>query len=212
MSRVRQRRRREAPRRRGRADPSPARRWTGRFARGMGLWLVPVVVTWALLTPFYNRFLTHAAENLVRLTERPGVTRLLIADPHHLVITRTDLPPSRGPRRSVQTTDVHFPLILVGVLFLAVPGISWRTRAGALGWALLVSVFFHIISLFFWVKFVYALELGEWSLETYSAWERNFWALGKHLLSLPFKLALPWILWAGFHYRHLPLAKAAEAG
>ena len=37
------------------------------------------------------------------------------------------------------------------------------------------------------MKFVYATQLGAWSLAHYGAFARNFWGLGKHLLDLPFK-------------------------
>ncbi len=185
--------------------------WSGRFTLGVALWLLPVAAVWALLTPVYNKFLTTSAENLVRLTESPSVTRLLEHDEHHLLITRIDLPTTRGWLDSVRTTDVHFPLIMLGAFFLAVPGVPWRQRLENLGWALLISVCFHIVSLLFWVKFVYATQLGSWSLEHYGTWQRNFWGLGKHLLDLPFKFSLPLLLWTGFYLREmLPRPRAGS--
>ncbi len=177
--------------------------WSQRFIRGVLLWLLPIAVVWVLLTPIYNPFLTKATENLVRLFESPEVTRLLVHDEHHFVITRTDFPTSRGWLYSVRTTDVHFPLIMLGAFFLGVPGVSWRTRLENLGWAALVSVFFHILSLFFWVQFAYSTQLQEWSAENYSTFEANFWGLGKHLIDLPFKFSLPLLLWSIFYLRFL---------
>ena len=177
--------------------------WSRRFLLGVVLWLVPVAALWWLLTPAYNRFLTESAENLVRLTESPGVTRLLAYDDHHLVVSRTDVPSARGRLESVRTTDVHFPLVMLGALFLGVPGVPWRKRLENLGWAALLSVFFHIVSLLFWVKFIYATQLGAWSAEHYTPWQINFWGLGKHLLDLPFKFAMPLILWSAFYLREL---------
>ena len=181
----------------------PSTSWAWRFVLGAVLWMIPVVALWLVLTPFYNKFLTTSAENLVRLTERPSVTRLLEHDDHHLVITRTDVPSPKGFLDSVRTTDVHFPLIMLGAFFLAVPGVPWRKRLENLGWATLISIFFHIVSLLFWVKFVYATQLGEWSAENYSTFRANFWGLGKHLLDLPFKFSMPLLLWAGFYLREL---------
>lgn len=177
--------------------------WAGRFSFGVLLWLIPVAVVWSLLTPVYNTFLMASAENLVRLTERPRVTRLLEHDDHHFVVTRTDVPSARGWLDSVRATDVHFPLVMLGAFFLAVPGVPWRRRLENLGWAILVSVFFHIVSLLFWVKFIYATQLGEWSAAHYNVWQINFWGLGKHLLDLPFKLSMPLLLWAAFYLREL---------
>lgn len=177
--------------------------WSRRFIRGVLLWLLPTAVVWVLLTPIYNPFLTKATENLVRLFEDPEVTRLLVHDKHHLVITRTDFPTSRGWLYSVRTTDIHFPIIMLGAFFLGVPAVSWRVRLENLGWAVLISVFFHILSLFFWVQFAYSTQLNEWSAEHYSTFEANFWGLGKHLIDLPFKFSLPLLLWSIFYLKFL---------
>ncbi len=186
------------------------RSWTWRFLGGILLWLVPVSGLWFFATPIYNMFLTTSAENLVRLTESPRVTRLLEHDKHHLVITRTDFATAKGFLDSVRTTDIHFPAIMLGAFFLGVPGVPWKKRLENLGWAALISVFFHIFSLFFWVKFVYATQLGAWSAEHYTTFWQNFWGLGKHLLDLPFKLAMPLLLWAGFYLNKLlPSLKAS---
>ena len=177
--------------------------WSGRFALGVALWLIPVAFVWAMLTPFYNSFLTVSAENLVRLTESPRATRLLKHDKHHFVVTRTDVPTTRSRFGSVRTTDVHFPLVMLGAFFLAVPGIAWRKRLENLGWATLISIFFHIVSLLFWVQFIYATQNDSWSAENYATWQMNFWGLGKHLLDLPFKFAMPLLLWTAFYLREL---------
>ncbi len=177
--------------------------WSSRFALGVVLWLIPVAAVWTIATPYYNAFLTESAENLVRLTESPKVTRLIRHGRHHFVVTRTDLAATGGGSESVRVTDVHFPLVMLGAFFLAVPRIRWRKRLENLGWAALISIVFHIVSLLFWVKFIYATQLGEWSAEHYGAWQVNFWGLGKHLLDLPFKLAMPFLLWAAFYLGEL---------
>jgi hypothetical protein len=180
-----------------------------RFVRNLALAALPVVFVWLLVTPFYNRFLASAGANLVRWTESPNVTTLAPAleDRHAAWIDRADFPPARRRVGSLRLTDLHFPLILLGALFLAVPGVPWRERLANLGWALLAMVFFHLVLVLFHVKFVYATQLGAWSMEHYGAFARNFWGLGKHLLDLPIKLALPLALWAGFHSpRLLPRA------
>jgi len=202
------------------------------FLRRCLLWLAPVVAIWWLATPLYNRVLTSSTEVLVRLLEAPNpVTRLVPRRPHHFLVQRLDVRrPDGAPLGSVRVTDVHFPVVLTAVLFLAVPAppdangqstgrsqrrsqrraaansrtghqlSPWRRRLLFLGWALLVSFLFHLVSLVFWVEFVYATQLGQWSMEHYGAFARNFWGLGKHLLDLPFKLALPLILWCGFYF------------
>ena len=174
--------------------------WAGRLIRNVLLWIVPVWLVWMAVTPFYNRFVTTAAENLLLLAESPNVSDLLIQNAHTTHIRRRDLPPSRSLVGTVRVTDLHFHLVLLGALFLAVPGVPWRERLSNLAWALLISVFFHLILLFFWVKFVYATQLGSWSVAHYGPLARNFYGMSKHLLDLPIKLALPLVLWAAFYF------------
>jgi hypothetical protein len=126
-----------------------------------------------------------------------------------VLIGRLDFPPQSEVVSSFRLTDLHFPVILLAALFLAVPGVPWRERLSNLGVALVVTALFHLVLVLFWVKFVYATQLGDWSLEHYGALARNFWGLGKHLLDLPVKLALPLLLWAGFYVDRL-LPKAVE--
>jgi hypothetical protein len=189
------------------ARPAAARKarrsWGLLFIRNALLWLLPVALLWASLTPFYNRFLLGSAENLARWTESPDVTNLLRKDDHFAYVSRRDFPPSKSLVHSFRVTDVHFHLVMLGTLFLAVPGIAWRRRLENLGWALLITIFFDIFLVYFYVKFAYATQLGAWSLAHYGPFARNFWGLGKHLMDLPFKFALPFLLWAGFYLREM---------
>ena len=185
------------------AEKTPPRSWALLFIRNALLWMIPVALLWLALTSVYNRFLLGSAQNLVHLTESPNVTDLLRKDEHFAYISRRDFPPSRSLVNSFRVTDVHFHLVMLGVLFLAVPGISWRRRLENLGWAFLITIFFDIFLIFFTVKATYAARLGAWSFAHYGPFARNFWGLGEHLLALPFKVALPFLLWAGFYLRDL---------
>ena len=178
--------------------------WPRRFAVGVMAWLVPVAILWIVLTPFYNRFLTTATENLVRLTESPSVTRLSVHERHYMVINRTDVQPApdKAWLWSIRTTDTHFPLIMMAAFFLAVPGIGWKKRLENLGWAMLIAVFFHIVSLYFRVNFGYATQIPA-TVGDYGKVSRNLWGISSHMLELPFKFAMPFVLWAAFYIRHL---------
>lgn len=180
------------------------------MVRNLLLWLVPAALLWLLLTPFYNRFLEVAGENLLHLVESPNVTRLVPHDVHYALILRADFPPARERAGSFRVTDLHFHLILLGGLFLATPGVPWRKRLSDLGTALLVSAFFHLALVVLWVQFTYATQLGAWSAEHYGAVARNLWGLGKHVLDLPVKLALPLLLWAVFYLELLLPAERDE--
>lgn len=176
-----------------------------KLARNVLLWLLPAAVLWIGMTDFYNRFLTISAQNLLHLAESPNVTELhkYAKDDNYVTIHRRDFPAAKSQVYSVRVTDLHYHLVLLFALFLSPPGVPWRQRLANLGWALLVAVFFHLVLFFFWVKFAYATQLGAWSVESYGAFARNFFGLGKHLLDLPFKLALPFALFIAFYLPQL---------
>lgn len=179
------------------------RRFGVRLARNVVLWALPTVLAWLALTPPYNLFLARAGESAARLTERPAVTRIDLSRGHEAVVSRSDTRAGGRLPYRMRLTDVHFPLVLLVALFLAVPDVPWRERLANLGYALLVTALFHVVDVVFWVKFVYATQLGEWSLREYGPFARNFWGMGKHLLDLPVKLALPLLLWGWFYLGRL---------
>jgi hypothetical protein len=183
--------------------PPPARLAGGLLIRNTLLWLVPVAVVWWLATPVYNRFLLRNAAGLLHLVERPVVTDLLPRGDHDAYLVRRDFPPARRLVRPFHVTDVHFHLLLLGALFLAVPEMPWRERVRNLAIAVLVTIAYDVLVLVSIVEFVYSTQLGAWSVAHYGAFARNFYGLGKHLLDLPFKLALPLLLWCAFYLRRL---------
>jgi hypothetical protein len=148
----------------------------------------------------------------VRWTESPKVTNLTPAleDRDFAWIDRADFPPAR---RRVGSLRADRPPLPAGAPRRAC---SWRCRTcrGASGWPTSAGRCWRwssstSLDLLFWVKFVYATQLGAWSFELRSL-RRNFWGLGKHLLDLPVKLALPLALWAGFYLRRLLLRGPPE--
>jgi len=177
----------------------PRRGWTVRLIRNVLLLLVPIGLVWALLTPVYNRFLLGSAQTLVRLTESPDETNLLRKDEHFAYVQRRDFPPAKSLVHSFRVTDVHFHLVMLGALFCGIPGIPWRRKMENLGWAVLITIFFDIFVIFFYVKAAYATKLGAWSLAHYGPFARNFWGMAMHTFDLALKFALPFLLWAGFY-------------
>ncbi|HXO21082.1 MAG TPA: hypothetical protein VOA87_14300, partial [Thermoanaerobaculia bacterium] len=128
-----------------RREPDAERRrdWLPRFVRNVLLLLIPAWALWALLTPFYNRFLLQSSQNLLHLTERPAATQFVRQGADDALISRRDLPPAKSMlARGIRVTDLHFHLVLLGALFLAVPGVPWRRRLENVAWALLIAVFF----------------------------------------------------------------------
>jgi hypothetical protein len=174
-----------------------------RLARNALLWIVPAALVWLALSPVYNRFLAAAGEALLHLGESPNATRLYVRDLHVLRVARTDIGGGQSALDETRLSDFHFDWILLATLFLATPGITLSQRARTLAWSAGALVLFHLLLLVCHVESLYANGLGDWSLRHYGAVARNAWGLGKHLLDLPFKFALPFALWAGFHLRLL---------
>ena len=186
------------------ADSGGARKsWALRLARNLALTAPIAMLLWLMASGFLSLFIAQAAERLTRIFESPAVTRIELSKGEDALITRADTRAyGRLPYR-VRVTDIHFPLVLLIAIFLATPDITARERFANLGYALVVMLCFEVIDLFFWVKFVYSTQLGQWSAAHYGPFARNFWGLGKHILDLPVKLALPFALWAAFYLRQL---------
>ncbi len=197
---------------RARAEAAPTRAggrhgWAARFARNLVLALVPVTILWVLVTPFYNLMLATGAEDLLHWTEARPHTLLHIRDGRYLSLTRDDFGGKAWDWQG-SLVDVHFNLLMIGALFLAVPDVSWRRRFGALAWALLAAVFFHVLLLYFALKAALATELGAWSAAHFGPLARNVYGMTWHLLDLPLKFALPFALWMAFFLDELPVRGA----
>jgi hypothetical protein len=190
---------------------APARAWASRLIRNTLLWLLPVALAWVLATPIYNRVLLRSAGSILRLFERPPVTDLLPKGNDDAYVVRRDFPPARALVYPFHATDVHFHLMLLGALFLAVPGVPWQQKLTNLGIAVMATVAYDIVLVIFIVKATYATHLGAWSAANYGPFARNFYALGRHLLDLPLKLALPLLLWCAFYLPQLSAAFAAPS-
>jgi len=198
-------------RRQAAPPPLPPRRWTALLIRNTLLWMVPVAALWWLATPVYNRVLLRSAGGILYLVEHPAVTDLLAKGDHDAYVVRRDFPPAHSLVYPFRVSDVHFHLLLLGALFLAVPAIPWRERLGNLAAAVVVTIAYDVLLVVFIVESAYAAHLGAWSLAHYGAFARNFYGLGKHLLDLPFKLALPLLLWCAFYLPRLRAASPAAA-
>jgi len=198
------RRKPQHPAPRGNGESRPQRRgWALRLARNLAFTAPIAMVLWLLVSPFLSLFISKAAERLTRLGERSSVTRIELSQGEDALISRGDTRAGGRLPYSVRVTDIHFPLVLLIAIFLATPDVAAGERFANLGYALLIIMFFFIVDLFFWVKFAYATQLGAWSAAHYGPFARNFWGLGKHVLDLPVKLALPFALWAAFYLRQL---------
>jgi hypothetical protein len=162
---------------------------------------------WFLFAPAYERAVAPAAEFLIRLGERPGVTRLE-APGGEFLVNRADFPPG-APHPGLPAPDLHFKFVLL-VAFFALSPRHWRgDRVARLLLALFCLYLIHVVFLAFQVQSVYATSLGAWSAAHYGAAARNFWAAGFHFYQIAGRFAAPFAIW--WPFGRIEPAGAAEA-
>ena len=176
------------------------------LARGAAGSLAGLILWWALSSP-YARLLASVSETILRLTERPPVTRLA-ADGTELVIDRDDFPRA-SPRPGLLLMDLTSNVIVLTTLFAAVrhplnDRNIWRML---LAGASLVAV--HVTAVVFNVEAIYALRLGAWSTRNYGPVARNFWSAGAHFYSVVGVFGTAFALW--WLFRPLPFENTGRA-
>jgi len=155
------------------------------FSVGLALWF--------LFSAPYERAVAPAAELLVRLIERPAVTRLEAAGGEFLV-NRTDFPPG-SPHPGLPAADIHFNFVLLLALFALDRHFARGRHLARMLLALVVLWAVHVVALVFQVQSVYATNLGDWSAAHYGAVARNFWAGGFHFYQIAGRFAAPFAIW-----------------
>jgi hypothetical protein len=162
------------------------------LAKGAAGFLLGLVFWWALANP-YARLLATLTQPLIRIAERPAVTRL-IADESQLTIDRDDFPRS-SPRPALTLMDLTANIILLTTLFAVNKRpLSDRNIRGFL-LAALALVVVHMAAVIVNVESIYALRLGPWSERNYGAVARNFWGAGAHFYSLIGVFGAGFALW-----------------
>ena len=177
------------------------------LAKGAAGFLAGLVLWWALSAP-YARLLAAVSGSLMRMAERPPVTRLS-ADGTELVIDRDDFPRA-SPRPGLLLMDLTANVIVLTALFAAArhplnDRNVWRLALAALS---LVAV--HVMAVVFNVQAIYALRLGAWSARNYGPVARNFWGAGAHFYSLVGVFGAAFALW--WLFRPSPVENTARPG
>jgi hypothetical protein len=148
---------------------------------------------WFLFSQSYERAVAPGAELLIRLGERPAVTRLE-APGGEFLVNRADFPPG-APHPGLPAPDLHFNFVLLAAFFALDPHPFSGKRLARLLLALLCLYAVHIIFLVFQVESLYATRLGAWSSAHYGTVARNFWAGGFHFYQIAGRFAAPFAIW-----------------
>lgn len=155
------------------------------FLLGLALW-------WGL-TPAYGSAMAGGAEPLIRVFERPRVTRLR-AENREVIVNRADFPPA-SPRPGIPADDLTFNFILLTTLFAAVRNTFSNRNVVSYLVACAILYVTHVFGLIAAVESIYALQLGPWSAANYGPFARNFWGAAAHFYRLVGVYAFAFIIW-----------------
>jgi hypothetical protein len=176
------------------------------LAKGLAGFFAGFVLWWALSAP-YARLLASVSETLLRIAERPPVTRLA-ADGTELIIDRDDFPRA-SPRPGLLLMDLTANIIVLTTLFAAAKRpFSDRNIAGLL-LASISLVAVHLIAVAVNIESIYALRLGAWSARNYGPVARNFWGAAAHFYSIVGVFGAAFALW--WLFRPSPAETSARA-
>jgi hypothetical protein len=162
---------------------------TGRLVLRGAIGFACGLAIWTALSPPYERAVAATAETILRIAERPAVTRL-VARKGEIVIERSDFPPA-APRPGLPADDLHFNFVILAALLALVP--PFRPGRALLAGAILFGV--HVVALCCQVEALYATRLGTWSEVHYGAFARNAWAAAFHAYQIAGRFAAPFAIW-----------------
>lgn len=168
------------------------------FLKKLPLTLLVAMAVWLLLRPVLDTAISSFAQLLIRSFEYPRVTRLVVED-HSAKVHRADFRTDSGIP-AIPLTEKHFNTIVLLALYLALPRPFSRRQFERLimGWCLLYLS--QTMNLFFHVKCLFALSLGEWSLQNYSDFSRDFYGFWRYFTDLPGRFSFPFLIWLGFNW------------
>ena len=162
------------------------------LAKGAAGFLLGLVFWWALSAP-YAHVLASLTEPLIRIAERPPVTRL-IAGGTELTIDRDDFP-AASPRPGLMLMDITANIILLATLFSVTRKPLSDSNVPRFLLAMLALVVVHIAAVIVNVQSIYALRLGPWSAVHYGPIARNFWGAAAHFYTVVGIFGAPFALW-----------------
>lgn len=159
------------------------------------------MLIWLILRPALDVAVPRFAEILVRAFEYPRVTRLVPAE-HWVEIRRADFKTGSSIPK-LPLTENHFNTIILLALYLSFPRPFSRIQLERLfmGWCVLYLS--QSLNLVFHVKTIYAIGLGEWSLQHYTPVARNVFAFLQYFTDLPGRFSFPFLIWMGFNWNRV---------
>jgi len=170
----------------------------GSFLKKLPLTLIIAMLIWALIRPIADHAVTGLAEILIRSFEYPKVTRLEV-DQHQARIIRSDFR-SDSKIPAVPLSEIHFNLIVLLALYFALHRPWSKEHLEKLFMGICVLYLTQSINLLLHVKVLYAIGLGDWSVQNYSNFSRDFYGFWQYFTDLPGRFSFPFVIWMGFNW------------
>lgn len=171
------------------------------FLKLLPITLMIGMASWAIVRPVYDSAVAGLAQVFIRSFEYPKVTRLEVQD-HHARVFRSDFR-SNSKILSIPLTEVHFNLIVLLALYLALPRPWSKEHLEKLFMGVSILYLSQTINLLLHVKCLYAIGLGDWSLQNYSDFSRNFYGFWRYFTDLPGRFSFPFVIWLGFNWEEV---------
>jgi len=168
------------------------------FLKRLPLTLILAMLLWALIRPVTDHAVAGLAEILIRSFEYPKVTRLEV-DQHHANVVRSDFR-SDSVIPSIPLTEIHFNFIVLLALYFALPRPWSRAHLEKLFMGVCILYLSQAINLLLHIKCLYAFSLGDWSIQNYSDFARNFYGFWRYFTDLPGRFSFPFVIWLGFNW------------
>jgi len=160
--------------------------------------LLVALALWLALRPVIETAVAGLAQTLIRSFEYPRVTRLVVDD-HRAQVRRSDFR-TNSQIPALALTDITFNTIVLLALYFALPKPFSRRQLERLFMGVCVLFLTQALNLVFHVKSLYALGLGEWSQQHYSALARNVFGFLRYFTDLPGRFSFPFLIWLGFNW------------
>jgi hypothetical protein len=145
------------------------------------------MMLWWYATPYYNAFLSRAAEPLVRMDSRLRTADLTALGRNVIV---TGMPTMRFP-----ADQLTYNVVLFIALFATIPGLFSKRALKMFAICMAILVVTHIIALAVSIESTSATQLADWSESHFSDFEQDFWTAAEYVYRLAGMFGISFALW-----------------
>jgi hypothetical protein len=170
------------------------------------LFLILGLIFWGIFQASYSDLLVSTSQRILSWLEKSERTSLRI---ERGVIYIIPLGPGAGGKEKADflkqglfAMSLHYNSVILFTLFLLIPGIHPGRRVLSLIAGLLLLFLTQVSSLLIQVGYLYADQLGQYSVAHYEPWQRTICGFLKQFFTIG-KFSFPFAIWMGFMYKEI---------